>query len=274
MDALQHLKSVSTMSDADIDLGVTALAMVADDHEGVSVDRYIQHLKKINRQVAERHFELLSKGADDDAGAQIAALKYVLYDRHGYYEDDTGEPLENADLMRVIDLGRGCSAALCLFYMNAARMQGWDIEGINFPSRYLCRIVKDGQRLIFDPVQQCKLIEAHDLRALLKGTLGDVHELSTEYYKGQDARETIIHLCDYLKLRRIEMGDYAAGIELIERMRLIAPDEYRLLLDAGVLYMRLHEDGLAVRCLEDYIERCENLHDRNEAMLLLQDLAE
>lgn len=274
MNALQHLKSVSKMSDKDINLGVTALAMVHDDHEGVSVDRYVQHLDKINQQIAERHHELLSEGADDDAGTQIAALKYVLYDRHGYYADDTNEPLENADIMRVIDLGRGCSAALCLLYMNGARAQGWAVEGLNFPSRYLCRIIKDGQYLIFDPVQQCKLMEAHDLRSLLKDAIGDVHELSTEYYEGQGARETIIHLNNALKIRRIEMSDYASAVELIERMRLIAPDEYRLLLDAGVLYMRLRENEIAIRCLEDYVERCPNPYDRQEAILLLQDLSD
>ena len=272
MNALKQLKPISNMSDEDIDIGLTALAMVSDDHEGVSVDRYIQHFKKINQQVAKRHSELLSEGADDDAGAQIAALKYVLYDRHGYFEGDKGEPIESTDIMRVIDLGRGCSAALCLLYMNAARAQGWIVEGLDFPPRYLCRIVKDGQHLIFDPVQQCKLLEAHDMRMLLQEMMGDEAELSTEYYEGRGAREIIIHLHDQLKMRRIEMGDYAAAADLVERMLLIAPNEHRLLLDAGVLYLRLREDDLARRRLETYIARSENAHERNEAMLLLQDL--
>ena len=47
MNALKQLKPISNMSDEDVDIGLTALAMVSDDHEGVSVDRYIQHLKKI-----------------------------------------------------------------------------------------------------------------------------------------------------------------------------------------------------------------------------------
>ncbi|MGH1457142.1 MAG: tetratricopeptide repeat protein [Alphaproteobacteria bacterium] len=270
-DATLHLKSVSMMPDEDINIGVTALAMVADDHVGVSVHRYIQILEKIQNQVGARYRELLTEGADDDAGVRIAALKHVIYDRHGYYSDD-GEPLEGADLMRVLDQGKGCSTALCILYMDAARAQGWRIYGLDFPSRYLCRIEHMAQRLIFDPSELCKVMEAHDLRAMVKDALGVAAELSTGYYDAQDARGSIVHLCNHLKSRRIEMGEYREAVIMIERMRIVAPDEYRLLLDAGVLYMRLNENERAVVCLEEYIEKCEDVYDRHEAELLLRDI--
>ncbi len=270
-DAALHLKSVSAMPDADIPLGVSALAMVADDHKGVCVHRYIQVLETIQNQVGARYRALLAEGADDDAGVRIAALKHVIYDRHGYYYD-SGEPLETADLMRVLDLGKGGCEALCILYMDAARAQGWAVYGLDFPSRFLCRIEHMAQRLIFDPREMCKVMEAHDLRALVKDALGAQAELSTKYYDGCGARASLIHLCNRLKLRRIEMGEYGEAIEMIERMRVLAPDEYRLLLDAGVLYMRLNENERAVVCLESYIERCEDVYDRREAEALLRDL--
>lgn len=272
-DALSHLKSVSSLVDDNINIGVTALALVATDHDGIVVHRHIQHLEKLQSLVAQRYNDLVSEGADDDAFVRIAALKHVLYDRYGYFEDQVdSEPLDHADLIRVIDRGKGCVSALCVLYIDVARANGWVVRGVDFPAGYLCRIEHAGQRFIFDPAQQCKTMEAHDLRALLKRKLGEQAELTMQDYAVHDARETLIHLCNILKIRRIEMGDYDLAVDLIERMRLVAPDDYSLLLDCGVLYMRLRENDRAIDCLERYIETCSSSAERYEAELLLRDL--
>jgi len=55
-------------------------------------------------------------------------------------------------------------------------------------------------------------------------------------------------------------------------MRLLMPEEYRLLLDAGVLFARTNNIEQAKACLNDYIERAPNDYDRRDALLLLSEL--
>ncbi len=269
----EHLKSCARQDNERIDLGRLCLMMMYDDHEGVSIDRHINHLNKNASDVRARHKTLLENGADDDAGTQLAALKYVLHEINGYDLDGTHhEILESADLIRVIDRAKGCQTALCVLYMDAARKNGWHIEGINFPGRYLCRMQKGGERILFDPAQGCCVLQAHDLRLIVKEALGEDAELSNEYLSAAEIKKTVIHLHNHIKLRRIEMGDYKDALKIVNHMRLLAPDEYRLLLDAGVLYARTQQTKKAVEALNVYIDQAPNYYDREEAILLLGEL--
>ena len=271
-DHLAYLQVCGENADQDIEVGRLAIALFSADHQGISVNRYHTHLKKIFDEVSERHAALIEQGSDNDVYTQLAAMKHVLSDLYGYAADTPHhEVLESADLMRVIDRGKGCSSALCLLYMDVARKMGWRIEGLNFPSRFLCRLEMNGLRLIFDPSNGCAVLQAHDLRNLVKEALGEAGELSSHYMEGLDARASLVHMCNLIKSRRIEMGEYAAALDMIERLRSFAPQEYRLLLDAGVLYARIKQENEAIKCLNEYIERAP-LQDRNEALQLLNAL--
>ena len=272
-DAQKYISACALKSHEEIDLAKLCIAMAYEDHAGLSLDRYLNHISKISTQVGRRYKELRAAGSDDDCGTRLAALKHVISDTHDYQTDsDNHEILEGADLIRVIDRGLGCSAAICILYMDAARKQGWHIEGLNMPALFLCRLEYEGERLIFDPSSGCRMMEAHNLRALVKQKLGDAAELSTEYLNGLNARQSVIHLCNHIKHRRIEMGEYDRALSLVENMMIIAPDEYRLLLDAGVLLTRTGNYKRARTCLEDYIKTAPHAQDKQDAMMLLDDL--
>lgn len=274
-NALDYISSCALKSDREIKIAKLAVAMVYEDHEGISIDRYINHLEKMSSEVERRYKALIKAGSDDDVATRLAALKHVISDTHNYQPDsEHHEILEGADMIRIIDRGLGCSTALGVLYMDAAHRQGWDVEGLNFPSRFLCRIEHQGERLIFDPSSACRMMEAHNLRALVKQILGDEAELSTEYLKGLGTRQTIVHLCNHIKHRRIEMGEYAQALSMVKRMRMLIPEEYRLLLDAGVLFARTDDAKQARLCLNEYIEKAPNHYDREDARMLLSELPE
>ena len=274
-DAQDYISSCALKPEDEVKIVKLSLAMVYADHEGISIDRYINHMKKMSGEVGRRFKALRDAGGDDDVRTRLAALKHVINDIHDYQQDSKNhEILEGADIIRVIDRGRGCSTALCVLYMDVARSYGWQIDGLNLPSQFLCRMEHNGERLIFDPSAGCKIMEAHNLRALVKQTLGDEAELSTEYLDGLDARQSVIHLCNHIKHRRIEMGEYEQALSMVKRMRLLMPEEYRLLLDAGVLFARTNNVTQARTCLNDYIEKAPNDHDKQDAKLLLSELPE
>lgn len=274
-DPQSYLQEAGQGPDKGINLFDAAIALAAPEHEGVSLDKYFNHLKKISADVEARYKALLAEGAGDTAETQLAALKHILADQEGYAgSKDDYDDLQNADLIRVIDRRTGMPIALSILYIEAGRALGWQVEGLNMPGHFICRLEKDGQRLIFDPFDRARLLNAADLRQLLKKTQGDFAELSSDYYEPAANREILIRLQNNIKLRLIDNEDYERAARVVEAMRRIDPGEFRLLLDAGVLYARVGQNVAAARCLESYIDKAPNPKDRQEAAILLQQLRE
>lgn len=272
-DTESFLRSCSELPDTEIDLGLLAIKMIAPEHDGISIDRCVNYLKKNAKAVYGRYKLLIDSGSSDDAGTRLAALKHVFHDMQGLELDaPTHEMLESANIIRVIDRGAGHADAFALLYIDAARRNGWLVEALAFPKHLLCRIDFGGQRLIFDPSRIEKCLEAHDLRAHVKNILGENAELISSYYEALSTVQMIVALNNRIKLRYIEMGDYARALDLVERMRLLVPDDHTLLLDEGVLAARLQDYARAKHALEQYLLNTPDNDDKREAYLLLEDL--
>ena len=272
VEAEAHLKTIASSSDSDIEPALTAI-WLSESCAGVSREKYINTLSRIADSVTQRYAALLERGGSDDARTRLAALKHVLSDEYDFRLDHPeAEALEGADMARVIERRKGNSAAITILYIYAARKQGWTIYALPFPGTILCRMDEGPERLIFHAPRQCKLMAAPDLRAMLKSTLGEKAELSAAYFEPMNNRQTLVRLQNYIKLRLIEMGDYGKALDVVERMREINPQEYRLYLDAGVLYAKTHQPAQAIPCLETYIQKAPQGRDRQDALQLLYDI--
>ncbi len=274
-DPEQWLIDCAKLSDDQIDLARTALALAAMAQPGVSLDRFFNHLKKLSETAKEKHDELLQAGAKDDAETILASLKRSVVEENGYAGDvDTYDDLQNASLIRVIDRRKGLPVTLAILYIHIGCSNGWDVAGLDFPGHFLCRVEKDGRRVIFDPFYDCRILEAPDLRALVKKIKGPGAELSSSWFEPAPNMDILIRLENNIKYRQIEIEDYAGALRTVETMRLMAPDEFRLLLDAGVLYARTDQTMVAIRMLEEYIKKSPRESDRHDASMLLRELKE
>lgn len=274
-DPKLYLETAGKMPDSEVDIAPCALSMALLTHQGLSIDRYFNHLKTLAKEVKARYAALLDAGGRSDVQTQLAALKHILSDSHGYRGDiERYDDLQNADLIRVIDRRKGLPISLAILYIHAGKAQGWDICGINMPGHFICRIEKDGQRIIFDPFYECKTLGAAELRFLIKKNLGPQAELSAQYYQPCSNRDILMRLQNNIKFRLIETEDYKAALETVTIMKMAAPNDYRLLLDEGVLYAKLEQPKAAIAALEVYIDRVSDPRDRYDAELLLRQVRE
>lgn len=274
-DPKTYLETAGAMPDAELDIAPCALAMALMSHPGLSIDRYFHHLKTLAKDVKSRYASLLDAGAKADGATQLAALKHVISDSHGYRGDhERYDDLQNADLIRVIDRCKGLPISLAILYIHAGRAQGWDVCGLNMPGHFICRIEKDGQRLIFDPFYDARVLGAADLRFLVKKNLGPQAELSAGYYQPCANRETLMRLQNNIKFRLIEAEDYQGALDIVQVMKLVAPLDHRLLLDEGVLFAKLEQPKASISALERYIDRATDPRDRHDAELLLRQMRE
>lgn len=274
-DIDQIIEQAGQSADCDIHLVNVALAMAAVDSPGLSIERYQNHIQKMSDEVGVRHSDLLKEGADDNAQTRIDALRYVIAETYEYDGDrETYDDLQNANLIRVIERRKGLPVTISLLYLYISEVQGWDVDVLSFPAHVVCRMDMDGQRLLFDPFNKCQILQAADLREFLKTLVDPNAELSTEYYNPSSKRDVLIRIQNNIKLRQIEGEDYMGAVKTVEMMQRLDPDEYRLLLDAGVLYARTNQGVAAVAALEKYIDLAPSQEDRRDALVLLLQIRE
>lgn len=271
--AIENLTDKGRYGDDDIPLADTALQLAALSHEGRGLEQYTHHITKMTEDIKTRHGELMAAGAIDNCETRIAALKHIMCDKYGYDGDQqTYNDLRNADLIEVIDRRKGLPIALSILALECGRAQGWEVKGLNFPGHFLLRMDVDGQRVMCDPFDRFKILQAPDLRALLKRALGDKAELSTGFYQEASNREILLRLQNNIKYRQIETEHYDEALQTVSVMRLFAPEEYRLLLDDGVLKARLGQTDAAIQSIRDYLAVVKGPRDKYDAEILLRTL--
>lgn len=266
-DLVEALAQIGAARDSAIDLADAALMLSALDHPGLALAPYRAHLAALAADTARA-----AGGTGESLTSRIRALA-VAFAAAGYAGDTaTYDDPQNADLIRVIDRRRGLPVALAILWLHAARAQGWAAVGLAFPGHFLIRLEHGGKRAILDPFHGGAARTPGDLRDLLKQVAGIDAELRPEHYAPLSNRDVLVRLLNNVKLRALQGNDAARALEIVDRLRLIAPGHTELLREAALCHMRLGNLRRAVEMLENYLAAADDGAARDEAALLLQRL--
>ena len=266
-NAERILTEAGVRADKDVDLALTALALAAIDRPRVSLDRYRGHLEELANDTARR------AGQADDAEGRASVLAEVLGNEYGYEGDRaTYDDLQNANLMRVIDRRRGLPVALGILYIHAARAQGWSMVGINFPGHFLLRMDGDGDRVIVDPFEPNRRLEANDLREFFKRLAGEDAELDAKFFEAIGNREILLRLQNNIKSRAIRAGDVVRAANTLKSMIRVAPDHINAWYELGLLEAQADNLRAAITALETFLDKSTHNAAKHHAASLIQEL--
>lgn len=248
-DHMDHLKKMGHAPDDEINLAHTALVLAALDRPGISFQKYEHHLEIIGLDLANHGQEAVT------AVDRAASLIDVLHGNHDYRgNEEHYDDLQNANLMSVIDRRLGLPVSLSILYIHGARARGWQAEGLNFPAHFMIRIFGDGDQVIMDPFHGGRVMEAQDLRQLMKTISGGKMSLQPEHYHALENRAILIRLLNNIKTRCLQLSDFSHAINVLERMVLIDPDKIMHRYEWGLLqaHCGIAEEGRANlrTCLE------------------------
>jgi len=267
------LRGYGKAADCDLDLAEAALLLAVLARPGGLVSPYRRHLDKLVTEVADY------LGTDvDTAGVTLRheALVQVLVKRRGYL-GTTGsfDYAEVANLMGVIDRRSGLSVVLGILFLHVTDRLSWPAAGLDFPGRFLVRLDDgDGQRLIFDPFDEGRIVAAHEMREILKTIYGTAVELSPQHYRTMASREVLLRLQETAKKIHLNACRWNDAVEILEATLLIAPKVAALWFERGRLLTKMERRTEAIVSLEIYLSICraDNTSSSYEASLLLQRL--
>jgi regulator of sirC expression with transglutaminase-like and TPR domain len=230
-EAAEHearLRALGASDGAELPLAEAALRLAALDHPGRDVEPYLRHLDELAAP--------LVGGPAEDAAARADALATVLHIEHGYGGDrDTYDDTANADLMAVIDRRKGLPVALAILYIETARRAGWPAWGLDFPGHFVMRLDGARDRTILDPFHAGVTVEPPALRRMLKTYVGPEAELGPRHCEPMTDRAVLLRLLNNIRGRALQSGNPARGLQIMERMLLIAPADARLWLESAAI---------------------------------------
>ena len=238
-----------------IDLARACLLIAQDAYPGLDVEGYLGEIERLAARLRGRLAEA------DDAEERIAALGEFLFADLGYTgnADNYYDP-RNSYLNEVLDRRTGIPLTLSVLYMEIGRRIGLPLEGVSFPGHFLVRVQLRGSLLVLDPFSGGVPLSETDLRARLRrvipaGATGPVplEELPLEQFlEPAGKRQILARLLRNLKGIYREADKPERLLEVLNRMRVVAPEAHGELRERGLLYQRLECYRAALKDLADY----------------------
>ena len=225
-DAETVLTEAGQAEDAGFPLLEAAIACAIHDYPF----RDPEPVRVLARNAAERLAERIGGESPDEALAETMAADLRLngdllnYDHPG-----------NTDVIDVAERRRGLSAALSVFYLDAARRTGVKAQGVDFPGHFLVRVETPDGPVALDPFSQGRLVLPPELtrRALRAGLTPHVADRLDVLMAPVSDRQALIRLQNVLFTRALRAGDYEGAERSALRRALLDPDDHRPWLDVA-----------------------------------------
>lgn len=225
-EAIEVLTAAGQVEDEAFPLLEAAIACAIHDYPF----RDPEPVRVLARNAAERLAERIGGESPDEALAETMAADLRLngdllnYDHPG-----------NTDVIDVAERRRGLSAALSVFYLDAARRAGVKAQGVDFPGHFLVRVETPEGPVALDPFSQGRLVLPSELtrRALRAGLTPHVADRLDVLMAPVTERQALIRLQNVLFTRALRAGDYEGAERSALRRALLDPDDHRPWLDVA-----------------------------------------
>lgn len=225
-EAEELLVEAGQADDDDFPLLEAAIACAIHDYPF----RDPEPVRTLARNAAERLRERIGQESPDDALAETMASDLRLNGDLLYFDDPA-----NTDIIEVAERRRGLSAALAVFYLDAAKRAGLEARGVDFPNHFLLRVETPAGPVALDPFSQGRIVMPSELsrRALRAGLTPHVADRLDLLMAPVSDRQALIRLQNVLFNRAIRAEDYQGAERSAVRRALLDPEDHRPWLDVA-----------------------------------------
>lgn len=209
-----ELNELGLLDDGDIDLIEAGIAIARADRPEADPAR-------LRRLVSGWAISLQRDTAPVSGSGRARRLTGLIASETGLTgaTDDYDNPL-NADLIAIIDRGRGLPVALSILYVALARRVGWRADALNLPGHVIVEVKGGVDSALIDPFDHGIGITRE--RAVEISRHGGGDSVSTRF-EPMSNRQLLIRLITNQASRARSGGDSRRALKLYERMTLIAP---------------------------------------------------
>jgi regulator of sirC expression with transglutaminase-like and TPR domain len=231
-----------------IDVPLAALWIAAEDDPGLDPDAARARLAEFARAAAG--------GAHGIANpfARYEAVRVHLFEEVGLRGNiDDYENPDNSNLDRVLDTGLGIPITLSIVTVEALREAGFEACGVGLPGHFVVRLTRDGRTVWCDPFHGGTIVTEEDCRTLVARATGRASLFRPAALDGTPPRAILSRLLRNLKRIWLAREDYGRALAVVDRLRIVHPEDARELRDRGILQAHLGDPRAAIEDLEAYL---------------------
>jgi regulator of sirC expression with transglutaminase-like and TPR domain len=269
-EARAALDAAGQLPDAELDIGLVALQFARIDAPEADWQGARTLLSALVREAMQAALDdtTADRGEPEPRRALLAELLH--HDRGFAGDTERYDDLANANLIRVLERGRGLPVALGILWLHLAEALGWEAHGVDFPGHFLIALAGPRGPLLVDVFAGGAALTAPELRALIKRVEGPRAELRPGLLAPMTKRAVLLRLQNNIKLRRLRAGEIEAALACAEDMLRLAPDHAGLWREAGLMRHRLEQVTAALAAFD----RALALEPHGEAAQRIRDLAD
>ena len=192
---------------------------------------------------------------DASALARLRLLNHFFFVELGFAgAGDDYQSVDNSYLHRVIERRRGIPITLSLLYIELGRAAGLHLQGMSFPGHFLVRLSLHGGAVVIDVFGGGVTLSPEVLRERLRATLPEAADPPlAPYLQAASDREILARLLRNLKVIHWQKQQWAAALEVVNRLIAVAPEAAAERLDRAQLYEHLDCPRAAIADLETYL---------------------
>lgn len=203
------------LDDEEVPTDTVALELSALDHDGVSVEPYLELID----QMAARVLALSTEAQPPAEQASVLAL--VIAQENGFTGDrQSYDAPVNADMIRVFDRRKGLPISLAIIYVAVARRVGWAAYVINVPGHVLVSL-GEIEPVLMDVFNDGSIIDTDELDGI--DPLTDRRGTMTQHVLRMSNRDVLVRLLQNQASRAEQEQDYERALVVYDRMRTVAP---------------------------------------------------
>lgn len=188
--------------------------------------------------------------------------------------DDYYNPL-NSYLNVVIERKTGIPITLCILYVSVARVVGFKVSPVSFPSHFLVKhnLEDNSGEIIVDPFNGGRIMDDYSLKALLDQSFPRQNiPLTHALLEKATPAQVIIRMLNNLKGSFYESQDmqkYSIANEMVLSIDQYNPDAIR---DKGVILLKDGQSEEALRILNMYLEINPEAEDADEILGIIRQV--
>jgi regulator of sirC expression with transglutaminase-like and TPR domain len=230
------------------DMLEACLLVAAEAHPGLDVAAESARVDAMGRE-ALRRVETLS-----NVFARIDGLRALLFEDLGFRGNaDQYDDPRNSFLNEVLNRRVGIPVTLSILYVEVARRARLLAQGVALPGHFVVRVGDETRTVLVDPFHGGDVITEDDCRDLTARTTGRASLFRRDMLEGTSDATILVRLLHNLKRIYLAREDYPRAHAAVERLLLVAPDDYREIRDRGFLHAHLGRTDAAVADLEAYL---------------------
>lgn len=224
--AVETLEEAGKADDASFPLMEAAIACALHDRPFRNGDG----VRQMAGEAAIRLRERVEAESPDEALTETLAGDFRL---NGDLLDT--DSTHGADIITIGESRRGWSAALVIFYLEAARKAGLEAAAVDFPGHVLLRVETPEGPVALDPFSHGRLVLPSELtrRALHAGLTPHVADRLDLLMAPISERQALLRLQNLIFAHAMRMQDFEAAERSALRRALIEPSDHRPWLDVS-----------------------------------------